>query len=1170
MSVVSWITPRGNLGTVPENTYYSYQLNATDSDAQPLFYSFISGQLPGGLYVTVTGELRGIPTILSSINQTAVYTFTVRATNPNGTVADRSFSMGVSNINGPQITPKPDMIGAWFDGNFLDYSFGAVNDNPNAVQTWAIISGDIPPGTTFTAEGRLYGYVDLVASNVTELGFEAAPVESVVFDALPVSADKYYNFTVQVSDNLKVDTVNVRLLIVSKGNYSADNAVTLTNNTFIKIDADNNYRPIILNNPDSLPVQISGGTFAYKFLAYDPEDQVVVWTIDELATSGMDEIDAAVQQNLIGNGTSGPYSLIQSPSVASRIVVQINGVLQTAFTDYVTAGTNLTFTSAVPTTADIINVQFISITTGFDSLLFDQGSVGLPAGLIINTATGWVFGTLPAQIDDIVTYSFTVIAKRKADLSQISDPVTFNLTAKRDIDEEIIWNTPTELGSIDNGAVSELFVSAVNTLGKELEYSIIYRPSRRTPQGLKFLPSGRFIGRTSFRYFSLDGSIALLNLTSAEELEVGMTIQGVGVASGCKITALIDSNTIEVRPAIYVTQGTVLTFSSISFSKSVSTTSNAVSTAIDRGKTTFDQQCGFTVKAEAIDGSIAATKSFSVRVNPRNLAPYENVYLKALPKPSERKSLNDILDNQTIFSKSLLYRPDDPYFGIQKDLKLLFLSGLAAATAENFVSSIERNHYFKSINFGEVKTARSLDSNGNVSYEVVYVTLVDTQAYKTAGPPVEIPLGGSNDFLYRTQSYNAIYPNSFNNMQKRLENGIGYTNQSTLPKWMTSPQDDGTILGLTRAIVLAYTQPGASKLVAYRLQNNSFDINNISFVADRYQRDNYLSQFYNLITNTFETSELTSFDKYVDISAGADLIETAIIGSVTNSNTIILSDSIAVGYGWRINSVDTNSTVPNNTVISNIVGNAVTLSNSVTADNGAKIKINGKANVDYAVSAPFNRINGESLSTVISNFLIDGIINFLQGDQLIFARQAGYGGIADGWVRTDGSIVPGYLEKLGGQATINERGGVWSLSWTEFPVLGFDDDSTGFDQNSAGITLSHFDQGNDAEISLTLVQEVILDQTVTVRTGETYTQSTLQYLTEAGESVPRYVPFSINSGINRTAETTFDGGSCLLRAGYTGSNAVSGGTTFSSNQDIFIVPGTLDKYIKFPQIGVFV
>jgi hypothetical protein len=43
-----------------------------------------------------------------------------------------------------------------------------------------------------------------------------------------------------------------------------------------------------------------------------------------------------------------------------------------------------------------------------------------------------------------------------------------------------------------------------------------------------------------------------------------------------------------------------------------------------------------------------------------------------------------------------------------------------------------------------------------------------------------------------------------------------------------------------------------------------------------------------------------------------------------------------------------------------------------------------------------------------------------------------------------------------------------------------------------------------------------------------------------------------------------------MREGFVAGNSVTGGTTFSSNQDIWIVPESLDKYIKFPQNGVFV
>jgi len=1171
MSLITWITPRGNLGTVPENTFYSYQLEAVDSSDQTLFYSFICGNLPGGMYVTREGELRGIPTVLSSVNQSLISVFTIRATNPQGEVADRSFSLTVSNINGPQILPKPDYIGAWFDGNFLDYTFSVVNDNPDAVHTWKIINGTIPPGTTFTSQGRIFGYVDIIAQNISELGYEATPVDFGIYDPLPLSTDRFYNFTIQVSDGLKNATYNVRLLIVSKGNYSADNDITLINNTFIGIDADNTYRPIILNNQITLPTAVSGNTFAYKFIAYDPEDENVSWRIDELAFSGMDELDAAPEQTFAGNGTVGPYTMDLTPANAARVVVQVNGVLLEAVTDYSTLGDQLTFVNPILST-DTVYLQFILANKGFDSLLFDQGASGLPSGLTIDTSTGWVIGVLPPQTDSIVTYSFIVQAYRTSNANLVSDPVTFFLNVRAEINDEIVWTTPMDLGFIDNGAVSELVVSAYHTLGKELVYSVVYAPFRKLPQGLKFLSSGRLIGRTTFRYFSLDGQEATLNITSTTDLTVGMTVQGVGVAQGCKITEIIDSNTIKVRPAIYVTQGSILVFTSDILQKAVSTTTNAITTVIDGGRTTFDQDCGFTVRATAIDGSITSLKSFALSVRPRNLAPYENVYLKALPSYSQRLSWETVRKDATVFPPELIYRPDDSYFGVQASFKTLFLSGLAASTASTFVNALNRNHYNKKINFGEIKTARAVGPDGVVDYELIYVDLIDDQSYGTSGPPLEVQLTIANSFLINNQSFNVIYPNSFPNMQKRLESNIGYTNRSTLPRWMTSVQEDGTVLGLIRCVVLAYTQPGASKLIAYRLGQSNFDINVIPFIADRYQWDNYLSRFYNPETNTFDPSLPTTFDKYPGVAQGTSLFDTNIIDNVNNSNVITISNTIEVGYGWKISSRTANLVIPEITTITalNVTGNTLTISSNITAFAGQTVRFDGDASVDYAISTAFNLIDGENLSYVRSSFYIDGVQNFNQGDKLIFAKQFGYGGENDGWVDSDGNGVPGYLSKVTGTSTVNQQGGVWELNWEEFPESGFDDDIVGFDEVSDELSFSHFDQGGDAEINLNFLQEIILNQSVKVKTGDTYKITTLQYQVISGDILPSYSVFKDPTGIFRTAETTFDGGTCIMREGFIAGNSVTGGTTFSNNKDIWIIPETLDKYIRFPQTGVFV
>jgi hypothetical protein len=1250
MSTITWITSKGDLGTVPEARFFSQQFSAVDSDEQPLIYNFIAGELPGGMYLTRSGELRGVPVILSPVGQTASYSFTIRAINPQGKVADRSFFITVSNVAGPEIFPRPNLIGAFFDGEYLEYQFDSINANPAATETWSLLAGNIPPGTSLSADGKLSGYLDVVASNTDLLGYEATGIESVVYDVLPESTDRNYNFTIQVSDGTKYDTLNVRVLVVSKSNFTGDNDITLINNTFLSIDQDNRYRPVILNAPDSLPVRVSGDMFAYKFLAYDPEDEDISWKVDELAFSGMDDLDAADDQILVGNGTAGPYILSQ-PAAANEICVRVNDILLTAIDDYTVSTpnifsftnfaistivrtndevvvtlsnphsyvtgdiidvygvTNITFNgrftvsevvsdtvlkynqgatdasdstgtlaTRAPSPTDVVEVLFISSVTGFDTIRFDQGAEGLPLGLQINQATGWLFGTLPAQTEDTKTYDVTIRAYRTLFVDYLSDPVTFKLTVKRTRNEEIIWNTPTDLGFIDNGSISELTISATNTVGKELEYSIVYQPYRRVPQGLKMLRSGNFVGKVTFRYFSLDGARGFLPLTTTDGIEVGMSVQGVGVAAGCEVTDIIENNTIEIRPAIYVVQGTPLTFSNDTNTIVVSTRANAISTVIDGGDTTFDQDARFSVKAESVDKSISAVKNFVVHIRPRNLAPYENLYLKALPKEEQRLGLKNVLEDPNIIPKELLYRSDDAFFGLQKNLKFLFLPGLSASRVDTVVNSIALNHYTKNLNFGEIKTARAIGKDGSIDYEVVYADVIDSQQFDTKGPPLSVSLNNKNKFKFGASEYDTIYPNSFNNMQNRVEQGLGYTNRGALPRWMTSVQENGYVLGLTRAVVVAYTKPGSSKLVAYRLKNSGFKLNSIDFVVDRYQWDNYLSKFYDINAARFLPSRDTTFDKFPNLGAGSDVITGSMIFPVTNSNAVTITDNLKIGYGWICTGIDTLSTVAANTVVRSVELTSVNgiralnmvLNSNITASVGAVLKFDGTARVDYAVSGPFSQINGNTVENCKRLGLIDGVTNFVENELIIFVNQQNFGPeyVNDGWILTDGiTTVPGYLEKLSEQSNVNQRGGAWQLTWEPLIPLGFDSDEAGFDEASPGFAYSRFEQGEDAEIKLEFQNEINLNQTVKVRTGKTFPASTLQYRSNAGESIPRYRIFT---GSLASEETTFDGGSCQCREGDPGKGGVRGGTAFSNNRDKYIIPESEDKYIKFPQNGVFV
>jgi hypothetical protein len=768
--MIVWNTPSGRLGTLKELDYNEIDLSATDSGNAPLTYSQLSGTMPPGMYVTTDGKVKGVPTITGTVSgNSATYVFSVRAANTSGNIADRTFSLIITNQSVLTIEPRSLSLGAFDDGKLISYQFMAVTDNPNAKLTWSVISGTLPIDIrtglpiSLSQTGLLEGHIArLVDTSSGNAGYGVEADDSFPYDFSSGSKDKVYSCQIQVTDGYSYDIVPVTIAIVSKGNFTTDNNITIINNTSLQVDADNKYVPVIVTDPSVIPVLEEGSKFSFKFDAIDPEDDVVYWS----------------------------------------------------------------------------------------------ANAGLPNGLTISSVTGWMTGTIPIQTEEQKTYTFNVTAYKRDKPTYVSVPTQVNITTVRDSSNYVSWVSPSNIGTIINGSTSEFKISAVSNLGKDIIYTKLDLPSDRLPQGLKMLPTGEIIGRTTFQYFGIDGhssKVSIEDTTTA--IQVGMTVQGPGVASGCVVTQVIDSHTVEIQPAIYVTEGTQITFVDLVHSTEVitRTTSLSSTTSIDKNSTTFDCTFKFTVNAVTADKTASATKEFTIAVNNYNRAPYENVYLKALPNIDQRQTFDSVVNNTDIFPDALIYRPMDPYFGKAKDIRMLFVPGLTASDLSTFATAIQHNHYNKKINFGKIKTARAVDANFNTKYEVVYLEVEDTNAGAAISQEPAIS-------HYYNNTFHTIYPNSFANMTYRLASGVGYSNRGALPDWMTSPQEDGTTLGLTRAVVLAYTVPGASKLIAYRLNNNQITFNNIQFIADRYQIDAGMIDNYDTTTNAFIPSAETTFD----------------------------------------------------------------------------------------------------------------------------------------------------------------------------------------------------------------------------------------------------------------------------------------------------------------------
>ena len=439
--------------------------------------------------------------------------------------------------------------------------------------------------------------------------------------------------------------------------------------------------------------------------------------------------------------------------------------------------------------------QFQGLTFGeyiIEYLEYPGAGLQLPPGTTLDPFTGWLYGYLPDLGATEITYNFAIYLIDTDDAQITSDPYYFTITLVGQIETQVIWLTDADLGSIINGSTSLLQVEAVNTGGRVLQYRLRpgaipptdYVPGvyNKLPQGLQLLPEGDIAGRVSFNTFALD---------------LGTT----------------------------------------TFDKALRT-----SLVKSPQETTFDTQYTFTVNAYSSDGLISVFKTFTVKVLREYNEPYENLYIKAMPPYSDRALINSLIENSDIFPPDLVFRPQDPNFGIASSVVYHHCFGLTSSTYELYVSSLIENHYWKNLILGEIKTAQAIDpATGGVIYEVVYSAIQDNlvnnaglSVSKQVTLPYPINAGDSSEIT-------TVYPNSLDNMRNQVIDVVGQIS-NLLPLWMLSKQKDGRVLGFTPAWVIAYCNPGTSGQVAYNVQTQfGQQLNLVDFEVDRYELDRLLS-----------------------------------------------------------------------------------------------------------------------------------------------------------------------------------------------------------------------------------------------------------------------------------------------------------------------------------------
>jgi hypothetical protein len=931
-------------------------------------YKFLAGQLPPGIYVTSTGNLQGVPIVTDTTNVNRSYSFSIRASDSNGLVSDRSFTMTISNIVPPQITPRITALDEVFDGSYYSLQLDATEVNPSATLTWTLKNGSLPNGLSLSSSGLLSGFILPLPElgNSGQIGFGGAPYNEFGFDNAALYQNNIYQFTIEVFDGISRDQLTYTLKVIAKDHWEADSTFDTVDSS-LTVDEDNRYLPIMITPSQSLPTVRSNSKFAFQFQAIDPNNNAIEYALSTGAESGFDQNE----------------------------------------------------------------------TVGFDTTGFAQQNTSIPPGLNMDPTTGWLTGVIGAQIQSVQTYTFGVYAYEVANPTYVSDTVQYTMTILGDITNTITWDTQANLGIINNGSLSELSASATNHAGKPLTYSLVTNLSH-LPQGLELQSSGLIVGRTTFEYFSLD------------------------------------SNT----------------------------------TTVDGGSCSFDNTYTFTVQATTVDNTSSSTQQFTILVNNYNKVPYENIYLKALLTIDQRQMFLDIVNNTSIFPPDLIYRETDPWFGRATDIRSLFIAGLNPASVTTLANAIQTNTYNKRIEFSGVKTAQALDENFNIKYEVVYIELADSETYLGQSP--------SNTDFDPIISAN-VYPNSFNNMTSVITNSVGYANQGALPDWMTSPQTNKKQLGFTRAIVLAYTVPGASELIAYRLNSSGIAFNVLNFVADRYDLDNTLTTNYNISTGKFISGQETTFDRIVRSGVGT------IVATVDYGITGVAFDMI------------NNKTVEQVQSIGGFDG-ITDFSNGDTLiflqqENylGETNPNDGWNDFDSVVPGWLSYIGSTPIANGTAGFPLNPVFG-----QITTVNNTTY--IFTGEYDASGNLLDSVWK------VANLRAGIWQINIS----------------NSNIVTLTPVTFNRIVTISpgatIQVPSTILPDDRVQINYGLSRIKSIVYYdpVLHLGESVPAYtlIPTTLSPSNNNTRFDNY-------------------GTKFINNRDLYETPESGDSYLKFPKMGEF-
>ena len=877
-----------NLGSFTSGSPLSILLIARPvPPATSVTYSISTGSLPTGLTLNSnTGFITGSPVVLITSN----ITIGILATDNLGNSTNKTFSMQVVYYPAqPTWNTPAGAIGSFPASVIANYQLSASSVLPATSITYALISGTLPSGVTMNSSGLISGTPSIVTSNVTS------------------------TFTIRVTDNLGNIRDRTFLMTVTGSaipQFLTSNGSILTTQDSLWIEL-----PIAYSNPKS-------------------DNPVIVQLKEGTLPPGL-EIDIL---GIIRGYPNPPIVNITQPLVlaTSTQTFSSNNTITVSSTTGFSVGRPVTFSGSTFGGVSIGTTYYVK--SILNSTTFTITATQNGPTFILNNGAGLMTVTLPPVStgnptvrtytftlelssplgNDLGNFSITVVNQNvpvsqggpgKPNNSRLpvlynTRPPTYNIN---DTDPYYGYYllppvAPTQFANMGNFESGEYF--AFKMIGHDFDSNPIKYIYSNLPTGLSGdVNTGWITGTPSLNSSGLSNYNFSVRVYKSEATQYAspfynfsFTLQknvtgNIVWTSDSDLGQILNGNisTLFVRAISDVDLNYRLTSGSLPPNLSIASNGEIVGRVADQPADVYLEQGDistytFTVQAYSTAfPTIISSKTFTVNVLQEFAQPTDTLYIKAAPPINNRRILQELLGSETIIPTAELYRPNDQYFGKATSVVYEHAYGIYSSDIQEYLAAVTRNHYWRNITLGELKTAIARNDAGEIIYEVVYSEVIDNlvnpqgtsiqqQIYWPR--PIDLGLGpwytsnteiftswvellGQEYYTSLTPGYaRLLYPNSLFNMRNRVASELGQEYDSRLlPLWMTSQQINGSTLGYTQAWVICYTKPGFAETIKNNIETlwtdpvgNPYTLNLINFQIDRFSVDKSVT--YNYDNNT--------------------------------------------------------------------------------------------------------------------------------------------------------------------------------------------------------------------------------------------------------------------------------------------------------------------------------